>query len=212
MNKYIFTTALIGALFCNNVFAIIVDPGLVVPDIPDIVDPTTPWYNGNCEAGTVEVGMVGTEGCAAETPNTEDDCVRQDNNKGCIVCPNGYTSNANEHVVCTDASSMHLSDTNFMQNCMVQEGVCYPIAQPETNTSSGLANGATCDSDNLGTSTNGSTAQTEAIWNANTININWYNGDTRVAQNTCTYDGQITLPQQPTKVGYTFTGWKLKTN
>lgn len=82
--------------------------------------------------------------------------------------------------------------------------MCVPVA------GTGLTNGATCDSGNLGKSENGSTAKTEAIWNANTININWYNGDTRVAQNTCTYDGQITLPTEPSKPGYTFSGWRLR--
>ena len=48
-----------------------------------------------------------------------------------------------------------------------------------------------------------------AQWNANTINIDWYNGDTRVAQNSCVYDSTITLPEQPTKTGYTFNGWLL---
>ena len=73
-----------------------------------------------------------------------------------------------------------------------------------------ITNNATCNTTNLGQSNNNSTANVEANWNANTININWYNGDTRVAQNTCTYDGQITLPTEPTKPGYTFAGWRLK--
>ena len=73
-----------------------------------------------------------------------------------------------------------------------------------------IANNATCNNTNLGQSNNNSTANVEANWNANTININWYNGDTRVAQNTCTYDGSITLPTEPTKPGYTFSGWRLR--
>ena len=73
-----------------------------------------------------------------------------------------------------------------------------------------ITNNATCNTTNLGQSNNNSTANVEANWNANTININWYNGDTRVAQNTCTYDGQITLPTEPTKPGYTFAGWRLR--
>ena len=73
-----------------------------------------------------------------------------------------------------------------------------------------ITNNATCNTTNLGQSNNNSTANVEANWNANTININWYNGDTRVAQNTCTYDGSITLPTEPTKPGYTFAGWRLR--
>ena len=48
---------------------------------------------------------------------------------------------------------------------------------------------------------------------ANTININWdpANGNAATA-NQCTYDGEITLPTpDPVKPGYTFMGWKLKT-
>ena len=44
----------------------------------------------------------------------------------------------------------------------------------------------------------------------NTININWNpdNGDEHI-QNMCLYDGGVTLPSDPVKPGYTFTGWKL---
>ena len=47
---------------------------------------------------------------------------------------------------------------------------------------------------------------------ANSININWYNENELHESNQCTYDGTITLPStNPTKVGYTFSGWKLRT-
>ena len=48
-----------------------------------------------------------------------------------------------------------------------------------------------------------------AQWSANTINIDWYSDNTRIAQNTCSYGGTITTPQLPTKTGYTFNGWLL---
>ena len=48
-----------------------------------------------------------------------------------------------------------------------------------------------------------------AIFEPNTININWDNGET-ITSNTCEYDGAITLPPEPTRVGYTFSGWRLK--
>ena len=51
-----------------------------------------------------------------------------------------------------------------------------------------------------------------AIYKPNTINLNWWNGNGSVAQTTCEYDGTITLPTTPTRTGYTFAGWKLKTN
>ena len=45
---------------------------------------------------------------------------------------------------------------------------------------------------------------------ANTINIDW-NPDNNGAHtiNQCTYEGSITVPADPVKPGYTFTGWKL---
>ncbi len=45
---------------------------------------------------------------------------------------------------------------------------------------------------------------------ANTINIDWNpdNGGAHT-QNMCTYDGAITLPDDPVKPGFTFAGWKL---
>ena len=44
----------------------------------------------------------------------------------------------------------------------------------------------------------------------NTINIDWNpdnNGEH--IKNMCTYEGSITVPADPVKPGYTFTGWKL---
>ena len=58
-------------------------------------------------------------------------------------------------------------------------------------------------------------ANLEADWTANTINLEWYNEDTKLTvpttSNTCRYDGGITLPStNPTKTGYTFKGWKVR--
>ena len=52
--------------------------------------------------------------------------------------------------------------------------------------------------------------ETGGICAANTINIDWNpdnNGEH--IKNMCTYDGSITVPADPVKPGYTFTGWKL---
>jgi hypothetical protein len=53
-------------------------------------------------------------------------------------------------------------------------------------------------------------AQISGTCAANTINIDW-NPDNNGAhiKNMCTYDGSITVPADPVKPGYTFTGWKL---
>ena len=77
------------------------------------------------------------------------------------------------------------------------------------------ANSAGCNNTVLHTYT-GPTAL-EADWSANTITLNWYNQSTKITPsnntaNTCTYDGGITLPSnEPTRTGYTFAGWQLRT-
>ena len=58
-------------------------------------------------------------------------------------------------------------------------------------------------------------ANLTAGWQANTIQLKWYNGDQQLnvqsAANRCTYDSGLTIPStQPTKTGYTFAGWKVK--
>ena len=66
-----------------------------------------------------------------------------------------------------------------------------------------------CVESTLGTATG--PANLEADWTANTLTIDWYNGDTKLSSNTCRYDGQITLPStNPTKTGYTFRGWQVR--
>ena len=78
----------------------------------------------------------------------------------------------------------------------------------------GVGGSTTCDTATLGQSENGSTANVEADWSANTINIAWYSDNRRlivpVSAGYCIYDSTITLPPQPTKTGYTFAGWKLR--
>ena len=49
----------------------------------------------------------------------------------------------------------------------------------------------------------------------NTINISWdqgYGDGDNIISNTCSYDGEITMPEEPTRPGYTFTGWKILVN
>ena len=79
---------------------------------------------------------------------------------------------------------------------------------------SGISGGTTtapCDNATLSKYTG--TANVEINWEPNVINLKWYDGDTEInvanASQTCTYDGMITVPPQPTKPGYTFNGWKI---
>lgn len=81
---------------------------------------------------------------------------------------------------------------------------------------SGIGAGVTsvpCDNATL--ETYNGTANVEIDWQPNTINLNWYDGDTKLnVQNsaqTCNYGGSLTVPSvQPTRTGYTFKGWELK--
>ena len=75
---------------------------------------------------------------------------------------------------------------------------------------SGISGGTTapCDSDTLSKYTG--TANIEINWEPNVIGLRWSNGNEQInGQSTCTYDGTITVPPQPTKLGYTFKGWKV---
>ncbi len=80
-----------------------------------------------------------------------------------------------------------------------------------TGISSG-ASSAGCDNSTL--STYSGTSNLQAGWQANTIALHWYNGDTEITsgvQTSCVYDGALTPPTTiPTKTGYTFKGWRVK--
>jgi hypothetical protein len=66
---------------------------------------------------------------------------------------------------------------------------------------------ATCDNGTLKT-TEGD-VNLRAEWTANEINLEYYDGDTKVDTGTCQYDGGITLPTPTAKLGYTFLGWRV---
>ena len=77
------------------------------------------------------------------------------------------------------------------------------------------ANATSAPCDNATLETYGGTANVEINWEPNTINLRWYDGDTRLnvqnAAQTCTYDDTLNVPSvQLTKTGYTFVGWELR--
>ena len=76
---------------------------------------------------------------------------------------------------------------------------------------SGISGGTTAPCDNATLNKYTGTANVEINWEPNTIGLKWFNGDQQIAgQTSCTYDGTITVPPQPTKPGYTFNGWKVQ--
>ena len=56
----------------------------------------------------------------------------------------------------------------------------------------------------------------EADWQANRVAIAWYDGDTALSNvgnaAQCIYDGTLNLPTISPKPGYTFAGWKVRSN
>ena len=59
------------------------------------------------------------------------------------------------------------------------------------------------------------TAALEADWQANTVHITYYKDGTEIPNigseyTQCTYDDTLTLPTAPSKDGYTFAGWTVK--
>ena len=85
--------------------------------------------------------------------------------------------------------------------------VFFPIISSADNITTSPAN---CNSTTLLTDTGPATLN--ADWEANNVNIAWYNDGTQItndvnAATRCTYDQTFSLPTQPTKTGYIFTGW-----
>ena len=74
--------------------------------------------------------------------------------------------------------------------------------------------GTSAPCDNATLSQYSGTVNAEIDWEPNVIGITWYDGDTKLTVPTesqsCTYDNVVTVPPQPTKLGYTFNGWKVK--
>ena len=50
------------------------------------------------------------------------------------------------------------------------------------------------------------------VFQPNTVALTYDDGVGNTSSGTCTYDGLISLPEPPTRPGYTFTGWKSQTN
>ena len=80
-----------------------------------------------------------------------------------------------------------------------------PDIAPDATTSS-------CNSDVLN-SDNGP-VDIEINWEPNVIPLHWYSGNTLLPvennDDTCTYDGVLNRPTNPTREGYNFAGWRVR--
>ena len=102
---------------------------------------------------------------------------------------------------------------NILLTSAIVAVMSYPASALDANNHIEPSPETDCVESTLGTATG--PANLEADWTANTINLEWYNEDTKLTvpttSNTCRYDGQITLPStNPEKTGYTFRGWQVK--
>ena len=70
----------------------------------------------------------------------------------------------------------------------------------------------TCDESVL--NANNGTANLEINWEPNVIPLRWYSGNTLLEpennDDTCTYDGVLNKPTNPTREGYNFAGWRVR--
>lgn len=49
-----------------------------------------------------------------------------------------------------------------------------------------------------------------ARWNPKDFNLMWFDDDDSVSQNSCSYDSNVSLPAIPTKHGFEFQGWRVR--
>ena len=163
--------------------------------------------------GFLEIGLAGGEGMSeeeqftalkkymavgiAENANYSTDST----GRYCYCQMDGFTPTGGTKEIVTSAPWVFLSGYGSADDCASScANVCASDLQPDVMSGRVLraaAFGA------LGYTQTGTCA-------ANTINIDWNpdNGGAHT-QNMCTYDGAITLPDDPVKPGFTFAGWKL---
>jgi len=94
--------------------------------------------------------------------------------------------------------------------CMLMFGMMFVCNAYATNDIAANAESGSCTEPTLGTYSG--SADLEAKWNANSVPIRWYDNHTVIqnAPNTCNYDGILTLPTPPERIGYEFNGWKVR--
>ena len=105
----------------------------------------------------------------------------------CVICPNGATCSGGTY---------NFSETRT-------QGIVFenPFNQNETGG---------CISNFLGVT---DTVTIEALYEPKTITINYNDGNGNNIQSSCVYDELITIPaDEPTRAGYTFSGWKVERN
>ena len=120
----------------------------------------------------------------------------------CYCQMDGFTPTGGTKEIVTSAPWVFGGDAGSADGCadICAYGCAYALRNVDVN---GLAFRAAVVG-SLGAVSAGGTCA------ANTINIKWDPANKgAVIENQCTYEGSITVPSDPVKPGYTFTGWKL---
>ena len=116
-----------------------------------------------------------------------------------LLCPAGYYCPGDyQQVQCPEGKTSQAGATSE-EDCYYIDSVLMTMESIDT-----------VNEETLKTSDDAVEVQTTAIFEPNTININWLDADGNTFESTtCEYDGSVTVPTTaPTKKGYTFTGWQ----
>lgn len=174
---------------------------------------TTTFYNANTSISPYHV-QDSTVMTAKWTAHTYSDAVT-------YSCGNGEQKSG---VTSGDMVSAFTYDASYslksVSNLCKKDG--YHVKTTGTNNISGwvckLNSGTGYLAAASGTWTYTNSYTCEAQWEANVIDLTWYRnhsaGDTTTQtgnnSGNCTYDGGINLPTQPSRTGYTFNGWTIR--
>ena len=127
-----------------------------------------------------------------------------DKDQGIIIsCPSGYFAPANTDGCRACPSGYTCAGGTFEFNETYAQGI---TPKDTLSTDAQFA----CSSNVL--KTVGNTTYLEPIFTPKTIALTYDDGVGNTSSGTCTYDNLISLPEPPTRPGYTFNGWKLQTN
>nr|MBQ0091342.1 InlB B-repeat-containing protein [Candidatus Enterousia merdequi] len=148
----------------------------------------------------VERIIISTGGrVCSVTPIQNDDECRSWTCGGTIsLCPAGYYCRNYVQTACPEGKTSQAGAISEA-DCYYTDSVLMTMESDDT-----------VNEEILKTSDDAVEVQTAAIFEPNTININWKDAEGNTFETTtCEYDGSIITPTTaPTKKGYTFTGWR----
>nr|MBQ0091019.1 InlB B-repeat-containing protein [Candidatus Enterousia merdequi] len=147
--------------------------------------------------------LMVVDGAYARPNSTGKTCSIEPNDGLCdgdtLLCPAGYyCPGYYQQIQCPEGKTSQAGATSE-EECFYTDSVLMTFESDDT-----------VNEETLKTSDDAVEVQTTAIYEPNTININWKDAEGNTFESTtCEYDGSIITPTtSPAKKGYTFTGWK----